>query len=38
MVGASSEDLRLRGNFVVTRPDGTVPEEDLLPDERPAAN
>jgi beta-glucosidase len=35
MIGASSEDLRLRGNFVVTRPDGTVPEEDLLPDERP---
>jgi len=34
MIGASSEDIRLRGNFVVTRPDGTVPEEDPLPDER----
>ncbi|HUJ42783.1 MAG TPA: glycoside hydrolase family 3 N-terminal domain-containing protein [Opitutaceae bacterium] len=34
MIGASSEDIRLRGNFVVTRPDGTVPEEDLLADER----
>ena len=34
MIGASSEDIRLRGNFVVTRPDGTAPEEDPLPDER----
>jgi beta-glucosidase len=34
MIGASSEDIRLRGNFVVTRPDGTGPEEDPLPDER----
>ncbi len=27
MVGASSEDIRLRGNFTITRPDGTAPEE-----------
>lgn len=26
-IGASSSDLRLRGEFVVTRPDGSVPEE-----------
>jgi beta-glucosidase len=34
MVGASSEDIRLRGNFTITRPDGTAPVEDLLPDEK----
>jgi beta-glucosidase len=27
MIGASSEDIRLRGNFTITRPDGTAPEE-----------
>ena len=27
MVGASSEDIRLQGNFVITRPDGTAPDE-----------
>ena len=27
MIGASSEDTRLRGNFTVTRPDGSAPEE-----------
>ncbi len=27
MIGASSEDVRLRANFTVTRPDGTAPEE-----------
>lgn len=27
MIGASSEDIRLRGSFTVTRPDGTAPEE-----------
>ena len=30
MVGASSEDIRLRGNFTITRPDGSAPEEDPL--------
>jgi len=34
MIGASSEDIRLRGNFTITRPDGTAPVEDLLPDEK----
>jgi beta-glucosidase len=34
MVGASSEDLRLRGSFTITRPDGTAPEEDPLPEEK----
>ncbi|HXN35170.1 MAG TPA: fibronectin type III-like domain-contianing protein, partial [Opitutaceae bacterium] len=33
MVGASSEDIRLRGYFTITRADGTAPLEDLLPDE-----
>lgn len=33
MVGASSEDIRLRGNFTVTAPDGSAPDEALLPDE-----
>jgi beta-glucosidase len=33
MIGASSEDIRLRGNFTITRPDGTAPLEDPLPDE-----
>ena len=33
MIGASSEDIRLRGTFVITRPDGTVPEEAPLEDE-----
>ncbi|MGH7997111.1 MAG: glycoside hydrolase family 3 N-terminal domain-containing protein, partial [Opitutaceae bacterium] len=37
MVGASSADIRLRGNFTITRPDGTAPVEDLLPDERPTS-
>jgi len=36
MVGASSEDIRLRGTFTITRADGTAPVEDLLPDEKPA--
>jgi beta-glucosidase len=34
MIGASSENIRLRGHFTITRPDGTAPEEDPLPDER----
>jgi beta-glucosidase len=33
MVGASSEDIRLRGYFTITRADGTAPVEDPLPDE-----
>jgi beta-glucosidase len=37
MIGASSEDIRLRGHFTITRPDGTAPEEDPLPDEHGAA-
>jgi beta-glucosidase len=32
MVGASSEDIRMRGNFTITRPDGTAPEEAPLKD------
>ncbi len=32
MVGASSEDVRLRGNFVVTRSDGSVPDEAPIQD------
>lgn len=27
MIGASSEDIRLRGHFTITAPDGTAPEE-----------
>ena len=34
MIGASSEDIRLQDNFTITRPDGTAPVEDLLPDEK----
>mgnify|MGYP001545356847 CR=1 FL=1 len=34
MIGASSEDIRLRGNFTLTRADGTAPEEVPLRDER----
>lgn len=34
MVGASSADIRLRGNFTLTRPDGTAPEEAPIKDER----
>jgi beta-glucosidase len=34
MIGASSEDVRLRGNFTVTRPDGTAPEEAPVRDVR----
>jgi beta-glucosidase len=34
MIGASSEDIRLRGNFAITRPDGTVPEEAPLKEDR----
>jgi len=30
MVGASSADIRLQGNFTLTRPDGSAPEEDSL--------
>jgi len=30
MVGASSEDIRLRGNFTITRPDGSAPEEAII--------
>jgi beta-glucosidase len=33
-VGASSEDVRLRGNFTITRPDGTAPEETPVRDSR----
>ena len=32
MVGASSEDIRLRGSFTVTRPDGSAPEEVPIKD------
>jgi len=32
MVGASSEDIRLRGNFTITRPDGTAPDEVPIQD------
>jgi beta-glucosidase len=35
MVGASSTDIRLRGTFTITRPDGTAPEETPLKDETP---
>ena len=31
MIGASSEDIRLSGNFWVTAADGSVPEEDPFP-------
>lgn len=34
MIGASSEDIRLRGAFVITRPDGTAPEEMPVKDVR----
>ncbi|HTL69145.1 MAG TPA: glycoside hydrolase family 3 N-terminal domain-containing protein [Lacunisphaera sp.] len=34
MIGASSSDIRLRGNFTMTAADGSAPEEALLPDER----
>ncbi|HVT74084.1 MAG TPA: glycoside hydrolase family 3 N-terminal domain-containing protein [Lacunisphaera sp.] len=34
MMGASSADIRLRGNFTLTAADGSAPEEALLPDER----
>jgi beta-glucosidase len=34
MVGASSEDIRLRGNFTITRPDGTAPDEVPIKDAR----
>lgn len=34
MIGASSEDIRLRGNFTITRPDGTAPEEEAIKDAR----
>ncbi|HWL16086.1 MAG TPA: fibronectin type III-like domain-contianing protein, partial [Opitutus sp.] len=34
MVGAASNDIRLKGNFTVTRPDGTAPEEATPKDER----
>jgi hypothetical protein len=30
LVGVSSADIRLTGNFTLTRPDGTVPEEVAL--------
>ena len=32
MIGASSEDIKLRGNFTITRPDGTAPEEAPIKD------
>lgn len=32
MIGASSEDIRLRGHFTITRADGTAPEETPLRD------
>jgi beta-glucosidase len=31
-VGASSADLRLRGEFIVTAPDGSAPVEEPIPD------
>lgn len=34
MIGASSEDIRLRATFVVTAADGTVPEEAPIAEER----
>jgi beta-glucosidase len=34
MIGASSQDIRLRANFTVTRPDGTAPEEAPVKEER----
>ena len=34
MVGASAEDIRLRGNFTLTRPDGSAPVEAPIKDER----
>jgi beta-glucosidase len=33
MLGASSEDIRLRGNFTIVRPDGSAPEEAPLKDD-----
>jgi hypothetical protein len=33
MVGASPEDIRLHGNFTVTAPNGSAPEEAPLKDE-----
>jgi beta-glucosidase len=33
-VGASSEDIRLTGKFVITRPDGTAPEEQPVRESR----
>lgn len=33
MIGASSDDIRLRANFIVVRPDGTAPTEAPLRDE-----
>jgi beta-glucosidase len=33
MVGSSSEDIRLRGNFTVIAPDGSAPDETPLKDE-----
>ncbi len=33
-VGASSEDLRLTGKFVITRPDGTAPDEQPVKESR----
>ena len=34
MVGASSGDIRLRGTFIITRPDGTAPEEQPVRESR----
>ena len=34
MIGASSEDIRLRGTFTVTAADGTAPDEATIKDER----
>jgi beta-glucosidase len=34
MVGASSDDTRLRGSFTITRPDGTAPEEAPVKEDR----
>jgi beta-glucosidase len=31
MVGAASDDIRLTGNFTITRPDGSAPNEDPVP-------
>lgn len=34
MIGASSEDIKLQGKFVITRPDGTAPDEQPVRESR----